>query len=403
MTARPRKILVVAACPFPFPRGTPARILRLSEALADRGHEVHVATYPIGRGSARGVSVTRTPSVPLYRSGAPGPSWTKLLVLDPLLVRVVRRLAARVQPDVFHAHHYEGLLVSLAARGRRSVPVVYDAHTTLRSELPLSGMIPGRALKRALGGWLDRSLVPRADAVTCVNESLAAEVATYLEDDAALVTVPNGVEVERFLPPRPARGGSGGARRLVFSGNLAEYQGIDLMLRAFARVAEVDPLVRLSIVTSMEPSLGRYDGLADALGIRGRIDHTLATFEEVPALLAASNVALHPRRPCAGTPLKLLNYMAASLPIVSFEGSGRGLVHGETARLVPDDDVEAFSAAVLEVLENPEEATAMGRKARSTVVERNAWAGSVRILEDVFSRVIDGGARRQSGVLRSDR
>ena len=39
------RIAIVAACPFPLPRGTPVRILRMAEALADRGHEVHVVTY----------------------------------------------------------------------------------------------------------------------------------------------------------------------------------------------------------------------------------------------------------------------------------------------------------------------------------------------------------------------
>ncbi|CAN5167478.1 hypothetical protein BH20GEM2_BH20GEM2_04590 [soil metagenome] len=35
---------MVAACPLPAPRGTPIRILRLAEALALRGHEVHLVT-----------------------------------------------------------------------------------------------------------------------------------------------------------------------------------------------------------------------------------------------------------------------------------------------------------------------------------------------------------------------
>ena len=44
------RVAVVAACPFPYPRGTPVRILRLSEEIAARGHEVHVVTYHLGAG-----------------------------------------------------------------------------------------------------------------------------------------------------------------------------------------------------------------------------------------------------------------------------------------------------------------------------------------------------------------
>ena len=140
------KVLVVAACPFPFPRGTPIRIARLSEALARRGHDVHVVTYHLGDGStADGVRVSRIPNVALYRRTSPGPGYAKLLVLDPLLVREARGALRRQRPDVIYAHHYEGLLAAFVARGRRPIPLVYDAHTTLVSELPHSRMLPGRA------------------------------------------------------------------------------------------------------------------------------------------------------------------------------------------------------------------------------------------------------------------
>jgi hypothetical protein len=52
-----------------------------------------------------------------------------------------------------------------------------------------------------------------------------------------------------------------------------------------------------------------------------------ATFAEQPALLAAATVAVNPRIRSAGIPQKLLNYMAAGLPIVSFEGSAVPLRH----------------------------------------------------------------------------
>ena len=57
-------VAVVAACPFPAPRGTPIRILRLSEALAARGHRVHVVAYDAGQGTVAGHHVE-------LRDGAP--------------------------------------------------------------------------------------------------------------------------------------------------------------------------------------------------------------------------------------------------------------------------------------------------------------------------------------------
>ena len=50
--------------------------------------------------------------------------------------------------------------------------------------------------------------------------------------------------------------------------------------------------------------------------------------------LAAADVALNPRVHSSGTPQKLLNYMAAAKPVVSFEGSAKGLTHERDALIV---------------------------------------------------------------------
>src|SRR5690242_4427588 len=87
MTDRLR-VAVVAACPFPWPRGTPIRIERIADAVARRGHAVHVVTYHLGEDSGNSpFRVHRIRDVPTYRRTGPGPTLRKLLQLDPLLAR----------------------------------------------------------------------------------------------------------------------------------------------------------------------------------------------------------------------------------------------------------------------------------------------------------------------------
>lgn len=60
---------MVAACPLPYPRGTRVRILRMAEALARRGHEVHVVTYHLGAGELSPMlHVHRIRDVPTWMS-----------------------------------------------------------------------------------------------------------------------------------------------------------------------------------------------------------------------------------------------------------------------------------------------------------------------------------------------
>lgn len=386
------RVAVVAACPFPFPRGTPIRVARLSEALARRDHDVHVVTYHLGDGApGDGVRVSRIPRVRLYRRTSPGPSWSKLLVLDPLLARSVRDVLRRERPDLIHAHHYEGLLAALAARGRDRIPLVYDAHTLLASELPHGGMLPGRALRRSVGAFLDRRLLPLADAVTCVNDELrdAIQRIDGRDGEGRVVTVEGGVELDRFGPGRPGSGDPTHGPRLVFAGNLAPYQGIELLIEAFALVTRRAPGARLLFLLSSGNTLGRHEALAASRGVRDRVDVERVGFEDLPGRLAGADVALHPRPACAGTPIKLLNYMAAALPIVSFEGSAKGLTHGEHALLVEDGDVAGFADAALTLAADAGLARRLGDAARRRAEERHSWEASGEALEGVFLRLAD--------------
>jgi len=78
------RIAMVAACPFPWPRGTPVRIHRLAEALGQMGHDVHVTTYHLGeRGHEAPFTVHRIRDIPSYRYCEPGPTLRKLVYLDP--------------------------------------------------------------------------------------------------------------------------------------------------------------------------------------------------------------------------------------------------------------------------------------------------------------------------------
>ncbi len=391
--SRRYRIAMVAACPFPCPRGTPVRVRRMAEALTARGHEVHVVTYHLGQqDEALPFTVHRIPPVPWYRQLAPGPTVGKLLLMDPLLAGTLHRLLATHRFDVIHAHHYEGLLVARCARGRRPIPIVYDAHTLLETELPYYGLgLPGRA-KRALGRAIDHSMPPRSDHVVAVSDTIRdLLVARGLMPADRVTVVPSGVELDAFrATPRAARL-QAHAPELVFTGNLAPYQRIDLLVRSFRTVVDGRRDARLVVVGSA--SLEEYDSLAAELGVRDLIRTVPSDFRHLPAQLAGADVALNPRTACGGVPQKLLNYMAAGKPIVSFAGSGRVLEHGRTGWLVPDEDAQAFGEGVLHLLERPRLAAELGANARRHVMRHYSWDHSATLVEAVYDRVTHDSIR----------
>jgi glycosyltransferase involved in cell wall biosynthesis len=390
---KPLNIAVIAACPFPYPRGTPVRILRLSEAVAERGHKVHVATYHLGDGSVpRMLDIVRTPVVKSYNKVSPGPSIKKLLVLDPMLVRTVRQLLDTQPIDVIHAHHYEGLIVGkIAARGR-GIPLVYDAHTLLGSELPYFGGLLPASLTGAVGRLVDHRLPRLADHVVAVTEAIEQKLSADPVMRGRVTVVQNGVEHELFSSAVPDYAARAGGKLVVFSGNLAQYQGIDHLLRAFAIVAARRADVQLMFVT--ESAFDEYEPLARELGIRERIIVKPAAFRDTPALLAAADVLVNPRTACDGIPQKLLNYMAAGKAIVSFAGSAPCLEHGRTGLIVEDADANAFAEAVLSVLGSPDMARDLGARAREYVLLNRTWEKCAALTEGIYLRLLQEAGRR---------
>lgn len=86
--------------------------------------------------------------------------------------------------------------------------------------------------------------------------------------------------------------------------------------------------------------------------------------------------------------MKLLNYMAAGRPIVSFAGSAKGLVHGQTAWLVEDGDVSGFARATIRLLDDPHLARTLGDRARQHVVANCSWDAVAGSVEGVYDRVL---------------
>ena len=67
-----------------------------------------------------------------------------------------------------------------------------------------------------------------------------------------------------------------------------------------------------------------------------------------------------------GLPMVLLEAQACGLPAVSFDcpcGPSEVIRDGENGLLVPEGDVEAFAEALLQITQNDEERTRMGRNA----------------------------------------
>jgi glycosyltransferase involved in cell wall biosynthesis len=86
--------------------------------------------------------------------------------------------------------------------------------------------------------------------------------------------------------------------------------------------------------------------------------------------------------------MKLLNYMAAAAPIVSFDGSAALLEHEGTGLRVSDGDVGAMADAIARLLDDPGLARRLGDAARERVRREHSWDAAGATVEQIYCEAI---------------
>jgi glycosyltransferase involved in cell wall biosynthesis len=289
------------------------------------------------------------------------------------LVQILRR----EHIEVLHSHKF-GANVSGALLGRLcNVPVVIAHEHTWSFE--------GMPLRRLL----DRGLVARASNVLIAvsREDRRRMIETERIDPARIVIIPNGIS---DLPPctgHDVREELGIAKDATVIGTvsvLRPQKAIDVLISATAQLRDEFPDLHVLIVGDgdREP----YEKLVDQLGLRGMV-HLLGIRTDVRDLLAAFQVSI-----CSsdfeGSPLAVIEYMAAGLPTVATRVGGVPdlIDDGVEGILVEPREPAALAAAVAALLRDPVRAANMGRRARERQQRDFTLRATVTRLQDLYER-----------------
>lgn len=250
-----------------------------------------------------------------------------------------------------------------------------------------------------------RTLVHRATAERVAQRVFAGStaliavspgVATYLRNACPAAVdrihvIPNGVDPARFPAERfdqPPEAGSNGPFTIGFLGTLKPWHGLDVLMDAFVRLHAETPDIRLLVVgdgpqrESIEATAMRY-GITSALQLTGAV-----TPAQVPDWLFRMDVAVAPYPASSDfyfSPLKIHEYMAAALPVVTSRVGDldRVVEHGVTGLLYDPDDPFALAAVLRQLQHDPRLRQKLGAAGRSNVLRQHAWdavaAGILRL------------------------
>ncbi|HMA02131.1 MAG TPA: glycosyltransferase, partial [Gemmatimonadaceae bacterium] len=168
------RILLIAPQPFFAQRGTPMNVRQMIQTLSEAGHDVHLATYPMGEPvQMPGLTIHRALPIPGLHTVPIGFSWRKIALDVMLALRVWTLLASR-RFDVVHAVE-ESVFIALPVASMRGIPVIYDLDSWMSDQLAYSGRLGSPAIQRLLRR-MERAALLRSRLAITVSASLSEAV-----------------------------------------------------------------------------------------------------------------------------------------------------------------------------------------------------------------------------------
>ena len=298
------------------------------------------------------------------------------------------RLARKIgKVDVVHACNPPDLLYLVARRlKRKGAKFVFDQHD-LCPELYLSRFAGrGEDFLYKMVCRLERATYRAADVVISTNESYreAAITRGNMPEDKVFV-VRSAPVIERFqqVPPEPALK-KGKPHLLCYLGVMGPQDGVDYALRSLALLREERADWHAVFVGAGDTfddmvALSTKLGLDDVVEFTGRIPD-----EDLVRYLSTADVCLSPDpyNPLndVSTMNKVMEYMAMSRPMVSFELREARVSAGEAALYAPANDEAEFARLTARLLDDPSERERMGKIGKERVEGPLAWGNSQKAL-----------------------
>jgi len=410
------RILLLAQFFPPDTGGEERHVFNLANTLAERGHQVAVATQhmagvPDQETLASGVRVHRFATAAMRLPGVYSTSRTHHPPLpDPLGVRELARITRQERPQVVHAHNW---IVNSAVALRRSSPTgprfglvltLHDfSHVCATKRLMRMGSVcEGPAVARcitcaiahygpAVGPltaaatalmrpWKNRAV----DHVVCVSNAVAEGNHIHGPDSSV---IPNFVRDEAVLDR--ADGATHGRAEdippglpeefVLFVGELSADKGLPTLLRAYESLGRKRP--PLLLVGRRMPDTPGYLPSGAQMHLDWPHDHVMAAFRRCL-------FAVLPSICLDACPTTVLEAMACGRPVVATTTGGVVdiIASGENGLLVPPGDEGMLTGAMGRLLNDAELRARLATGARERIRRFTASAVAER-LEAVYAQV----------------
>jgi glycosyltransferase involved in cell wall biosynthesis len=382
------RIAVVTETYPPEVNGVALTLARLVEGLRAANHEIQLIRLRQGAADAVEPELLQSGFHEVLMRGLPVPRYPGLRMGVPSKGALIRLWQLR-RPDVIHIAT-EGPLgwSALRAASYLKLPVSTDYRTNFQSYSAHYGV---GFLHKPIMAYL-RKFHNRADCTMVPTEALRLSLASA--GFHKLKVVSRGVDTTTFDPAhrsawlRTQWGLAPQDLAVLFVGRLAAEKNLDLLVRAFDAIRQLDPSARLVLVghgpmrQALQAQCPNAVFTGQLRGISLAQHYASADLFLMPSVTETfGNVTTEA--------------MASGLPVVAFRHAAAAelMVDGVNGRLAPLGDEAGFVSAARELASHPLRRTVIGAAARQTVLPLD-WVRIVRMFESVLQDVIDTSSLR---------
>jgi glycosyltransferase involved in cell wall biosynthesis len=284
-------------------------------------------------------------------------------------------LLRREKVDVIHAHKFGSNIWGVVFGRLCGVPVVVTHEHGWGFEGKAKTVIDRELIARGSNAFI---AVSREDRRRMIElERIKPDKAVFVANGIPALAPPSGRDVRAEL-------GIGSEDLVVTTvGFLRQPKAMDVLIEAAAKIAPRFPRLKVLIVGE-GADRPVYEALIDKLGM-GDVVKLLGLRSDVPDLLAETDVAVLSTN-SEGSPLSVMEYMDAGLPVVATRVGGIPdlIDHGVEGLLVEPRDPDGLAAAIARVLDDPAEARRMGEQARERRRREFDIDVMVRNLENLY-------------------
>jgi glycosyltransferase involved in cell wall biosynthesis len=198
------------------------------------------------------------------------------------------------------------------------------------------------------------------------------------------------------LEVRDAWGIPASAPLALYTGTFEAYQGVDMLIDAVALLIAQRADVRVLVVGGEPAQVAEAKARAIAAGAAAAMVFTgQQPAQEIPGFVQAADLLVSPRIRGTNTPLKIYSYLRSGKPIVATNLlTHTQVLTPDIARLV-DPHPAPFAAAMLDLLQHPQERERLSSAARAIAQEKYSRASYLKRTAQAYDRL-------RPGYLRSD-